>query len=68
MDDRNSRPEVVQARATGRGMSMRHSNRLNADVIYVAIPVTQGRETDSTSGRGYDREARSGNSRRPWMR
>ena len=45
MDDRASRPEVVQARTTGRGMSMRHSNRLNADVIYVAIPVTQGRET-----------------------
>ena len=45
MDDRASRPEVVQALATGRGMSMRHSKRLDADVIYVAIPVTQGRET-----------------------
>ena len=45
MDDRASRPEVVQALATGRGMSMRHSKRLDADVIYVAIPVTQGRES-----------------------
>ena len=44
MDDRLA-PRSGPGARDGTGNVNAHSNRLNADVIYVAIPVTQGRET-----------------------
>jgi two-component system phosphate regulon sensor histidine kinase PhoR len=39
MDNHGQRPEVVDARANGLGRSERHSDTLNIDMLYVAVPV-----------------------------
>ena len=41
MDNHANRPEVVQARTTGVGYSMRHSHTLNKELVYLAIPFKQ---------------------------
>jgi two-component system phosphate regulon sensor histidine kinase PhoR len=40
MENHGARPEVVQARAQGLGMARRHSDTINVDMLYVAVPVT----------------------------
>ncbi len=39
MENHGTRPEVVEARATGLGHARRHSDTLNIDMLYVAVPV-----------------------------
>src|SRR5205823_8521621 len=39
MENHGRRPEVVEARASGLGQSQRHSDTLNIDMLYVAVPV-----------------------------
>ncbi len=39
MENHGSRPEVVEARETGLGRARRHSDTLNIDMLYVAVPV-----------------------------
>jgi len=39
MENHGSRPEVVEARANGLGRARRHSDTLNIDMLYVAVPV-----------------------------
>ena len=39
MENHAARPEVLAARATGLGRSRRHSDTLNIDMLYVAVPV-----------------------------
>jgi len=39
MENHGRRPEVVQARAQGLGRARRHSDTLNIDMLYVAVPV-----------------------------
>ncbi len=39
MENHGRRPEVVAARAAGVGRSERHSDTLNIDMLYVAVPV-----------------------------
>jgi two-component system phosphate regulon sensor histidine kinase PhoR len=39
MENQGSRPEVAEARQTGLGKSRRHSDTLNIDMLYVAVPV-----------------------------
>ena len=39
MENHGQRPEVVQARASGIGKAQRHSDTLNIDMLYVAVPV-----------------------------
>jgi len=39
MENHASRPEVVDARLHGLGKSQRHSDTLNIDMLYVAVPV-----------------------------
>ncbi|MGE5244030.1 MAG: ATP-binding protein [Betaproteobacteria bacterium] len=39
MENHGTRPEVVAARASGLGMSRRHSATLGIDMLYVAVPV-----------------------------
>ena len=43
MDNHGTRPEVREALALGRGHSMRHSTTLNEDMMYVALPLDQGK-------------------------
>ncbi|MBI4454843.1 MAG: phosphate regulon sensor histidine kinase PhoR [Acidobacteria bacterium] len=38
MENHNARPEVQQARRSGFGQSVRHSNTLGRDMVYVAVP------------------------------
>ncbi len=40
MENHASRPEVVEAREHGLGKGRRHSDTLNIDMLYVAVPVT----------------------------
>ena len=40
MENHGSRPEVVEARDKGLGMSRRHSDTINVDMLYVAVAVT----------------------------
>jgi two-component system phosphate regulon sensor histidine kinase PhoR len=40
MENHASRPEVVQAREHGLGTARRHSDTINVDMLYVAVPVT----------------------------
>jgi two-component system phosphate regulon sensor histidine kinase PhoR len=40
MENHESRPEVLQARAGGLGTARRHSGTLGVDMLYVAAPVT----------------------------
>ncbi|HUK32757.1 MAG TPA: PAS domain-containing protein, partial [Vicinamibacterales bacterium] len=39
MENHAQRPEVVQARERGLGISRRHSATINLDMLYVAVPV-----------------------------
>jgi two-component system phosphate regulon sensor histidine kinase PhoR len=39
MENHAQRPEVVQARTEGLGKSQRHSDTLDIDMLYVAVPV-----------------------------
>jgi two-component system phosphate regulon sensor histidine kinase PhoR len=39
MENHAARPEVVQAREHGIGTSRRHSDTINLDMLYVAVPV-----------------------------
>jgi len=39
MENHASRPEVVLAREHGLGMSRRHSDTINLDMLYVAVPI-----------------------------
>jgi len=39
MENHGQRPEVVEARAQGVGRARRHSDTLNIDMLYVAVPV-----------------------------
>ncbi len=39
VENHNTRPEVLQARQAGVGMSRRHSTTVNTDMMYVAVPV-----------------------------
>jgi two-component system phosphate regulon sensor histidine kinase PhoR len=40
MENHAQRPEVVQARERGLGTARRHSDTINVDMLYVAVPVT----------------------------
>jgi len=40
MENHGSRPEVIEARQKGIGMARRHSDTINVDMLYVAVPVT----------------------------
>src|SRR6185312_9439035 len=40
MENHGSRPEVVEARDKGLGMSRRHSDTINVDMLYAAVAVT----------------------------
>lgn len=40
MENHAQRPEVLEARRSGRGVSVRHSHTLDHDLCYLAIPVT----------------------------
>jgi two-component system phosphate regulon sensor histidine kinase PhoR len=39
MDNHGTRPEVLQGRATGIGISRRHSDTVGFEMLYVAVPV-----------------------------
>src|SRR3954447_2981249 len=39
MENHGQRPEVLQAGATGLGRAQRHSDTLNIDMLYMAVPV-----------------------------
>ncbi|MCD4652512.1 cell wall metabolism sensor histidine kinase WalK, partial [bacterium] len=39
MDNHNSRPEVIEARKTGKGISRRYSATLDKEMIYLALPM-----------------------------
>jgi two-component system phosphate regulon sensor histidine kinase PhoR len=39
MENHGTRPEVLDAKATGVGRTRRHSDTLNIDMLYVAVPV-----------------------------
>src|SRR4051812_34735103 len=39
MENHGQRPEVLQAGATGPGRAQRHSDTLNIDMLYMAVPV-----------------------------
>jgi two-component system phosphate regulon sensor histidine kinase PhoR len=43
MENHGQRSEVLAARATGLGRSRRHSDTLNIDMLYVAVPVSHPR-------------------------
>jgi two-component system phosphate regulon sensor histidine kinase PhoR len=40
VENHGSRPEVIQARRDGIGISRRYSSTVNADLLYVAVPVS----------------------------
>ncbi len=42
MENHNSRPEINEARDTGSGQSMRHSNTLNQNTFYYALLLKNG--------------------------
>src|SRR5207245_5077486 len=39
MENHALRPEVVEARSAGLGRAERHSDTLNIDMLYVAVPI-----------------------------
>ena len=39
MENHASRPEVIEAREHGLGTARRHSDTINVDMLYVAVPV-----------------------------
>ncbi|MDL2207090.1 PAS domain-containing sensor histidine kinase [Desulfovibrio sp. OttesenSCG-928-F20] len=42
LDNHADRPEIDQARATGQGISFRHSNSLGTDLVYAAVTLQNG--------------------------
>lgn len=42
LDNHNDRPEVEEARTTGKGISTRYSNTLGFETVYTAIPFGDG--------------------------
>lgn len=42
LDNHGDRPEIEDARATGTGISLRHSNSLGLDAVYAAVPLQGG--------------------------
>ncbi|MFO7768783.1 MAG: ATP-binding protein [bacterium] len=44
MEDHGGRPEVLEARETGRGMSRRYSETLRTTMLYVAVPYHRAGE------------------------
>jgi two-component system phosphate regulon sensor histidine kinase PhoR len=40
LENHSSRPEVLAARRSGLGIARRYSTTVNADLLYVAVPVT----------------------------
>jgi two-component system phosphate regulon sensor histidine kinase PhoR len=42
LDDHNDRPEIEDARRTGSGVSIRHSNTLGIEAIYTAMALKNG--------------------------
>ncbi|MDL2267336.1 PAS domain-containing sensor histidine kinase [Desulfovibrio sp. OttesenSCG-928-G15] len=42
LDNHADRPEIEQARATGQGISFRHSNSLGTDLVYAAVTLQNG--------------------------
>jgi two-component system, OmpR family, phosphate regulon sensor histidine kinase PhoR len=53
MDSHLNRPEIQEARIKGQGDAIRYSRTLGVDMLYIAIPVTEGSEVA-----GYIRFAR----------
>ena len=49
MENHANRPEIVQALAQGVGTSIRHSDTLGLDMMYVAVPIEGGGETVGTA-------------------
>ncbi len=43
LENHGTRPEVLEARARGAGVSRRYSRTLQTDMVYVAIPITHPR-------------------------
>jgi two-component system phosphate regulon sensor histidine kinase PhoR len=43
MDGHNGRPEVVQARAHGRGLHLRVSDTLHGEMLYLAVPADRAK-------------------------
>jgi two-component system phosphate regulon sensor histidine kinase PhoR len=41
MENHNNRPEIIQARSSGMGSSIRFSATIGVDMLYVAVPVKQ---------------------------
>jgi two-component system phosphate regulon sensor histidine kinase PhoR len=42
LDDHSDRPEIEAARSVGHGISLRHSNTLDIDAVYAAVPLADG--------------------------
>ena len=51
LDDHSLRPEIVEARETGAGIARRHSNTIDALLLYAAVPY------NTTGGKGFFRVA-----------
>jgi two-component system phosphate regulon sensor histidine kinase PhoR len=45
MDNHGKRPEIMAALAKGKGVSRRFSRTVGEDMMYLALPIEQGRET-----------------------
>ena len=45
MDNHSNRPEVIQALKSGKGQSVRYSNTLKEEMVYVAIPLKNDKQT-----------------------
>jgi two-component system, OmpR family, phosphate regulon sensor histidine kinase PhoR len=43
LENHGTRPEVLQAKATGTGISRRYSHTVGTDMLYVAVPVSHPR-------------------------
>jgi len=42
LDNHNDRPEIEEARRSGQGLAMRHSNTLELDAVYAAVLLRDG--------------------------
>jgi len=56
MENHSKRPEVVEAWATGQGISIRHSTSVQSDLFYVARPLPGGEGILRLSQRQHDIE------------
>jgi two-component system phosphate regulon sensor histidine kinase PhoR len=45
MDNHADRPEIIDALSTGKGVAIRYSNTLRANMIYMAILLEEGKDT-----------------------